>query len=186
MNHKTGPNRIAVTGGPGAGKTTLLVGLKKRGYTIVPEVAREIIADRLKRGLSPRPPAIEFAKSILSRDVEQYEATHNGEGFIFFDRSLVDSLGMLDELAHLAEADKHRFLAQYPYYATSFILPPWREIYHTDSERDQSYEEAVRVHRALHEWYIKCGYNVVEVPKLAIDDRCAFVLEFLDGHLNGT
>ena len=179
MNHKTGPIRVAVTGGPGAGKTSLLEGLKLRGYAVVPEVARGIIADRKTGGLSPRPPLIEFAKAIVERDVDQYESTRTGEGIIFFDRSLLDSLGMLAHLDQLADADKQRFLEQYPYHSTAFILPPWREIYRTDSERDQSYEEAVRVYQSLREWYVQCGYNLIDVPKGTIDERCEFVLQSL-------
>lgn len=179
MNQAMGLIRIAVTGGPGAGKTSLLEGLNERGYTVAPEVARAIIADRLKRGLSPRPPQIEFAENIFRRDVEQYVSINTGKGFVFFDRSLVDSLGMVNELGLLAETDKHRVLTQYPFYPTAFILPPWREIYHTDSERDQSYDEAVRVYNALRTWYTECGYDVVEVPRMSIDDRCDFVLQYL-------
>lgn len=184
MNQKTTPIRIAVTGGPGAGKTTLLEGLKARGHTIVPDVAREIIAERRRLGLSPRPPQDEFAKSILSRDIQRYESTQSESGLIFFDRSIVDSLGMVDELSLLTDTEKQRILAQYPYRATAFILPPWIEIYHTDSERDQSYEEAVRVCGAIHGWYIKCGYKLVEVPKLTVDERGEFVLDYLREHLN--
>jgi predicted ATPase len=98
MSRETDPIRVAVTGGPGAGKTSLLEGLELRGYAVVPEVARKIIADRKTRRLSPRPSPIEFANAIVQRDVEQYEATRTGAKLIFFDRSLLDSpQGTVDE-----------------------------------------------------------------------------------------
>src|SRR3954447_14370305 len=112
MSHQTGPIRVAVTGGPGVGKTSLLEGLRRRGYTIIPEVARAIIADRKARGLSPRPPLSEFAKTMLERDVAQYESTRLGNEIIFFDRSLLDSLGMLAQLDQLSADEKRRFLQQ--------------------------------------------------------------------------
>jgi predicted ATPase len=179
MSRETDPIRVAVTGGPGAGKTSLLEGLELRGYAILAEVAREIIADRKARRLSPRPSPIEFANAIAQRDVEQYEATRMGAKLIFFDRSLLDSLGMLARLDQLADADKQRLLAHYPYHSTAFILPPWREIYRTDSERDQSYEEAVHVYQAIREWYVQCGYQLIDVPQGTVDERCAFVLRTL-------
>jgi predicted ATPase len=95
MSHKTAPIRVAVTGGPGAGKTSLLEGLRIRGYPIVPEVAREIIAQRKSKGLSPRPPPVEFAQMIMERDIEQYDSTSPEVDVVFFDRSLLDSLGRL-------------------------------------------------------------------------------------------
>lgn len=179
MSHKAGPIRVAVTGGPGAGKTSLLEALKRRGYAVVSEVARAIIADRKANGLSARAAPIEFARAIVERDIDQYTSIRSGHVLVFFDRSLLDSLGMLAALGQLSDADRRRYLEQYPYHATAFILPPWREIYRTDLERDQTYEEAVRVYQSLRAWYIRCGYNVIDVPKRSIDERCQFVLESL-------
>lgn len=52
---------IAASGGPGAGKTTTPDKLAQRGFSIVPEVARAIIAERKAQGLSPRPAPEAFA-----------------------------------------------------------------------------------------------------------------------------
>jgi predicted ATPase len=84
---------------------------------------------------------------------------------------------MMAQLHQLPDADKSEFLARYPYHRTAFILPPWREIYRTDTERDQSFDEAVSVFRSLRDWYVECGYNLIEVPTGAIDERCGFVLQ---------
>lgn len=173
------PVRIAITGGPGAGKTELLKALRDRGYSVVPEVAREIIADRKAKGLSARPPPAEFARMILDRDIFQYKQALPGTP-AFFDRSLLDSMSMLFELGCLPMEDKRQLLARYPYYPTAFILPPWREIYCTDSERDQTFDEAIAVYEALRDWYIGCGYCLVEVPKGTIDERCEVVLKALE------
>ncbi|WP_201496038.1 AAA family ATPase, partial [Rubrivivax sp. A210] len=56
--------RIVITGGPGAGKTTLLAELATRGYETVSESAREVITERLARGLPPRPDPATFAREI--------------------------------------------------------------------------------------------------------------------------
>jgi len=179
MRHTENPIRIAVTGGPGAGKTSMLEGLRQRGCTIVPEVAREIIGERKALGLSPRPSPIEFATAIFNRDIERYESAGTLQGMVFYDRCLLDSLGMLAELDQLTEAETRKLIEQYRYHSTAFILPPWREIYHTDSERDQTYEDAARVYEALKEWYVKCGYALIEIPTGTIEERCEFVLRKL-------
>ncbi len=179
MNPTTDPIRIAVTGGPGAGKTSMLAVLRQRGYTIIPEVARSIIADRVNRGLSPRPEPVDFANLIFDRDIEQFEATRSATGVLFFDRSAIDSLGMLDEVGQLTTEKKQRVLSNFPYYPTALILPPWREIYHNDAQRDQTYDDSIRIFGAICHWYVDCGYSIVEVPKMSIDDRCDFVRQFL-------
>jgi predicted ATPase len=171
--------RVAVTGGPGAGKTTLIQGLEQRGFTVVPEAAREIIAERKSRGQSPRPDPLEFARAIVARDIERYEAVRPNPGLVFFDRSLVDALGMLAELGELTDTDRHALLERHPYHPSAFILPPWRDIYRTDSERDQTWEQAVAVFESLQRWYTRCGLQLVEVPPGTIAERCDFVLQRL-------
>lgn len=85
---------IAFTGGPGFGKSTTLAALEARGYQCVPESARAIIQERMRIGLPRRPAAREFAKQILRRDQAQYRGVQRSKGPVFFDRGVVDALGM--------------------------------------------------------------------------------------------
>jgi predicted ATPase len=62
---------IALTGGAGSGKTTVIAALRERGYDCASDTARAIIQERVSQGLSPRPPAREFAELILSREMVQ-------------------------------------------------------------------------------------------------------------------
>jgi predicted ATPase len=174
-----GPIRIAVTGGPGAGKTTLLNELSARGYPVIRDAAREIIAVRKAKGLSPRPAPAEFARRVFDEDVQQYDGAPRDRGPIFFDRCLVDSIGMLAKLNELSPDDVRALLSRRPFCATAFILPPWREIYRTDAERDQTFAEAVSVYGAVRDWYCGCGYDLVEVPAGPVAERCHFVLRTL-------
>ena len=88
---------VIVTGGPGAGKTTLLAELAVRGYSTVDESARAIIAERLARGESPRPDPVAFAREILHRDIEKYVNRRRTSEWVFFDRGLIEAIGMLHE-----------------------------------------------------------------------------------------
>ena len=57
-----------------------------------------------------------------------------------------------------------------------YLAPPWREIYETDAERRQSFEEAVRTYDLMTRTYEDCGYEVVRLPMIAVDKRAEFVL----------
>ena len=168
--------RVVLTGGPGAGKTTLLEALRARGFATVPETAREVIEARRRQGLTPRPSPPHFAEEILRQDIEKYREDRRGDGPIFFDRSVVDALGMVDEVRPLPEHALHALLAAYPYHREVFAFPPWEAIYRNDAARDQSFDEATRVHREVTRWYRRCGYEVVEVPRVTVSERCEHVL----------
>ncbi len=179
MKRKT-IRRILVTGGPGAGKTTVLEELERRGFLVAPEVARTIIMNRRRDGLPPRPPPLEFALQILESDQEQYESAGSDRSdLVFFDRGILDAMGMLSQLDRLSTSDRDLLLERYPYHQPAFIFPPWREIYRTDAERDQTFEQAVQVHDWLRQWYLKCGYDLIDVPLVSVDERCDFVLQQL-------
>lgn len=171
--------RIVLAGGPGSGKTTLLHALKLQGYAVVADSARCIIQDRRSRSLSPRPAPLEFAQAILRQDIRQYEEQASRSGLVFFDRSTVDALGMLHDIGGLPANELEDFLSAYPYHRQVFLFPPWEAIYVNDAERDQTFDEAAHVYRGVFEWYQRCGYEVVEVPRGVVAQRCAYVLQAL-------
>lgn len=179
MDETDQARRVVLTGGPGAGKTVLLNELARRGYPVAGEAAREIIRRRNRQGLSPRPGPLEFASEILRSDLRQYSAPETQEArLVFFDRGIPDALAMLDRLDQLSTRERQHYLTNYPYHAV-FILPPWREIYRLDPERDQTYSEAVEVHDRLQSWYAHCGYEPIAVPPASAEERCHFVLHQL-------
>jgi predicted ATPase len=171
--------RIIVTGGPGSGKTTLLQALQARGYTIAGDSARTIIQDRRRLGLSPRPNAYEFAHEVLRLDIENFVRHTAPPSHVFFDRSVIDSLCLLDHIAPLTEIELSRWLSKYPYCSKVFLLPPWKTIYNNDAERDHTFEHAESVYRTTQAWYRRCRYQLIEVPRVSVEERCAYVLEAL-------
>src|SRR5262250_1916092 len=97
--------RFVITGGPGAGKTTILIALAERGYRYAAESARAIIRARLAHGLSPRPPLAQFGHEILQRDITCYRETRVTDHPVFFDRGIVDALGILDQQQAIAPGE---------------------------------------------------------------------------------
>lgn len=167
---------IAFTGGPGFGKTTTLSALEARGYTCVPESARAIIQERVSNGLAKRPAAADFARQILARDQSQYLCVRELDGLVFFDRGIVDGLGMCHEAGVTDPLGVQEVLEEYPFHRTAFIFPPWKDIFTMDAERDQSFEEAVAVDKNVRRWYRRCGFDLVDVPPASVEIRCSFIL----------
>ena len=153
----------------------MLGALALLGYAIVEESARAIIAERLASGMSPRPQASRFAREILRRDIEKYEKTRGLPNPIIFDRGVVEALGSVQANEAWPKLELERMLAAYPFARPVFILPPWKAIYTVDTERDQTFEDAVNVHQKVVDWYSRCGYPLHEVPCLPVDERAKYV-----------
>ena len=64
-------------------------------------------------------------------------------------------------------------------YNTVFLLPPWEEIYVSDNERLETYEQAVQLHEHLQETYTRFGYVNIIVPKDTVAGRVRFIEEYL-------
>jgi len=117
-----------------------------------------------------------FSELMLSWEMRSYRIAIEAEGIHFFDRGVPDVMGYmrLTRLAvpgHVAEA-----VRQYRYNRKVFILPPWPEIFMQDSERKQTLEEALRTYRSVAAAYTGCGYELVEVPRMPVEDRARFVI----------
>jgi predicted ATPase len=173
-------SRIIITGGPGSGKTTLVRELQARGYAIAGDSARTIIQDRRQRGLSPRPSAYEFTNEVLRMDIENFVLHAATPGHVFFDRSVLDALCSLDRVTPLSESELSMWLSKYQYCSKVFVLPPWREIYTNDAERDHTFEHAESINSITEDWYQRCRYQLVEVPRISVAERCAYILRTLE------
>ena len=171
--------RVILSGAPGVGKTTLLATLAVMGFRTVSESARAIIAERLAAGLSPRPESLEFAKETLRRDTKKYEAVGSAPDLVFFDRGAIEAIAMVNEAQSMSAGELAAQLANFHFHPQVFILPPWREIYTTDSEREHTFEHAERVHGALTAWYAALGYAVHTVPCASLAVRALHVLHVI-------
>src|SRR5215813_12168470 len=172
--------RFVITGGPGAGKTTILKALAERGYRYAAESARAIIRERLASGLSPRPPLAQFGNEILQRDIVRYRETRVTDHPVFFDRGIVDALGVLAQQHAIALGEAEAYVRSFPYNQVVLLMPPWEDIYQTDAERDQTFAESVQVCEGLRTWYARWDYETIEVPRTAIDQRVNFILQTVE------
>ncbi|MFH7004390.1 AAA family ATPase [Flavobacterium bizetiae] len=175
-------NTFIITGGPGAGKTTIIEALKHSGYNCVDEVARQIIKEQVLNNGDALPWADQekYTFLMLERSVATFLKNKDNSSITFFDRGIPDTLSY----AHLIKLKIFPKLSEaittYRYNPIVFILPPWEEIYQTDSERKQTFAEAIEVYNTLKETYSDCEYQLVEVPKLEVKERIDFILSVIE------
>ncbi|RIV69381.1 AAA family ATPase [Flagellimonas aequoris] len=176
-----------ITGGPGVGKTTLLHELQNRGATVVPEIARELIKEQQEQGGKALPWKNRklYMEIMFQRSMESFQKAivdFKGTGPVFFDRGFLDAL-CYAALEGIPIDQEMRISAEKMRYNTNvFILPPWQEIYQTDEQRKQDWNEAVFTYNKMIQTYRGYQYDLVEVPKSSILERADFILDFIQNN----
>ncbi|MDR6466278.1 AAA family ATPase [Chryseobacterium sediminis] len=170
-----------ITGGPGAGKTTLLDELNQYGLTTVPEEGRRIIKEQIESGEEGLPWLNKelFAKLMFEESVKAYQKLNQSTHLkpVFFDRGIWDTLGYMRlENIHVPEVMITK-ASEMVYNNNVFMFPPWKEIYENDPERKQSIEKAILTFECIKEIYQEYGFNIIEIPKVTVKKRAAFILD---------
>ena len=172
---------VAILGGPGTGKSTLIDELKKKGYCCYPEISRQVTIDAQKNGIDQlflSDPFL-FSKLLLEGRIKQFEdAQKEPHDIVFLDRGIPDVLAYIDYIGdhYPAEFEQHCMINKY---TTAFILPPWQEIYLTDNERYETFEQAIEIQKHLVATYKKYDYELIEVPKDTVENRINFILNHI-------
>jgi len=167
-----------ITGGPGSGKSTLIEALAEHGICTMPESGRAIIQDQVAVGGKALPWSDRraFAELMLGWEIRSYRAALRLSGPVIFDRGVPDVLGYLRLCGLSVPSHVDRAAQIFRYHRRVFIAPPWLEIYASDAERKQSFEEAQATYEVLTETYSALGYNLVPLPLDSIQERVRFVL----------
>jgi predicted ATPase len=172
---------IVLIGGPSSGKTTLIEALKTRGYTCYPEVSREVIKKAQEQGIEQlflEKPLL-FSELILESRKKQFkQAQQEAAKFVFLDRGIPDVLAYMHYIGDSYPSFFNQACIDYKY-SSIFVLPPWKEIYVSDAERYENYEQAVLIYDHLMETYKKYGYTITEVPKDSVENRIDFIMKNL-------
>ena len=169
---------VVIIGGPGTGKTTIIDGLVRRGHCCYPEISRQVTLEARQQGIEQlflEKPLL-FSELLLEGRKKQYrEAQLEPHPYVFLDRGIPDVLAYMHYIGDSypaffdAACHEHR-------YDKIFILPPWEEIYESDSERYETFGQAKLIYSHLTETYQGYGYDLIEVPKAPVEDRVDFIL----------
>lgn len=171
---------FVITGGPSTGKTTLLDELEKAGYTTIPEAARTLIDEALKKGITTeefRADEKRFQEDI-ARLKEEIETKHVSSEITFFDRGMHDTIAYLRHYNYHIE-DWIQELMHKSNYQKVFLLEPL-SVYQHDYARTESPDFVYDINKLLHEAYAESGLEPIRVPALALSDRIKFILDNLE------
>jgi predicted ATPase len=170
--------KIVITGGPGTGKTTVIEELTKRNFECMHEISREVTLNNRKYGteqLFLTKPLL-FSELLLEGRVNQYiEAEKRNCKLVFFDRGIPDVHAYMNYISidypntYVVKSKMYR-------YNYIFLMPPWQEIYISDNERYENFEQALAIHNHLERTYKELGYTIIEVPTGTIENRTDFIL----------
>ena len=168
-----------ITGGPGTCKTLLIEALERSGFKAVEEVAREIIKEQMQQGGEALPwkDTTLYTELMLERSIDSYLVNAKNDGILFFDRGIPDTLAYATLIGLPDKENIEQAVAKYRYDRHVFILPPWEDIYCTDKERKQSFNEAIDTYYVMKEVYEKAGYTLIEMPKVPVAERVNFVID---------
>lgn len=170
-----------LTGGPGSGKSSIIDALQARGFARTDEAGRAIIQDQVAIGgrALPWSDRALFAELMLSWDIRTYRLAEKSDGPAFFDRGVPDVIGYLRLCDLPVPEHMNKAAALFPYHRRVFIAPPWEEIYRQDRERKQDFAEAIRTYEAIAAVYASLDYELVEIPRVPVEERVRFILQML-------
>jgi len=170
-------NWHVITGAPCSGKTTVIYALEKVGYRVVHEVARAYIDHEIKKGKTIhqiKADILAFERHILYEKIE-IEASLPEHETIFLDRAVPDSIAYfklkgLDSLEPIEKSHAVRYQKIFLFQRLGF---------EKDAVRSEDDKMADRLNDLLKKSYQMLGYEIIQVPLLAVEKRVDFILKHL-------
>lgn len=165
--------KYVITGGPCCGKTTIIGLLKRRGFSVLDETAREVLRDN-KRRKNPKT-SLEIEAEILERQIKKESSLR--DTLVFMDRSALDGIaysllkhGKVPDLASTYDfKNKYNMvflLERFPFKKDAIRI-----------EKDDA--EAQRIHEMVNQIYLNQGYRPITVPLLNRKRRIDFILNYI-------
>ena len=173
---------IVISGCSGGGKSTILSELSQQGYSVIPEVGREIVKDQLAKNGNKTPweNPQSFCQLLIEKSISAYQhgkmIKNSKNNVCFFDRSFLEGICYFNNLS--IDIYDH-IIHEFRYYKTVFMTPPWREIFCQDDERKHTFDDAVKEYELLVEFYSKSEYQIVQIPKSKVTERAQFIISNL-------
>jgi predicted ATPase len=179
MTFKFDTNWVVITGAPSSGKTSVIDELAKRGYPIQSEIARELIEECLRHGMTlAEVRGVDYVKELQEKILRfklGRERALDKSTLVFADRGTPDSIVYFA----LAGLDVKRAIeaSQIFRYRAVFMLDRLPLV--KDGVRSENDAAAAKIGRAIEEAYENLGYKLTRVPVLPIEKRADFILNAL-------
>lgn len=173
--------KIVITGSPGTGKTVIIETLLRRGCICFPEISRTVTLEARAQGIAQLflEDGLLFSRKLLERRIRQFcEAETYPGKTVFLDRGIPDILAYMDYAGEAYPPSFTEACKKYRYNRV-FFLPLWEEIYTTDSERYENFQQATVIDRYLKKTYRTYGYDYIEVPVGNVYQRVDFIMNRL-------
>lgn len=163
-----------ITGAPCSGKTAVIQELEQLGCTVVHEVARAYIDNRLKNGepiAAIKADILSFERHILYKKFET-ERLLPKDKTIYLDRAIPDSIGyyMQEGLDPADPIQKSKFWR----YEHIFFFE--RIPFEKDRVRSEDEKIASKLVGLIKDGYWMLGYEIVNVPLMPVSHRVNFIL----------
>lgn len=170
----------AISGCSGGGKSSLLAELDRKGFLVVEEPGRRIIAEEHAAGSIAALPWIDpiaFARRAVAMSQADRKGVRAERGRVFFDRGLVDAAVALEHATGTPQVD--RLCQDDRYGDLVFMAPPWPEIFITDDARRHDMTASLAEYERLLAAYARLGYTIEVLPKIGVEARADFILSRL-------
>ena len=173
--------KIVITGGPGTGKSSIIQELKKRGFYCFDEISREVTLKAREDGIEQLflTEPMRFSELLLKGRIQQFkDAETINKEFVFLDRGIPDVLAYMD---YIKDEYPKEFVdaCNNHVYSHAFILAPWQDIFSSDSERYENFDQAIEIHKHLLNTYKNHDYSLLDVPFGSIASRTDFILNVI-------
>jgi len=167
-----------VTGPPSSGKTSVLSKLRQLGYYINSDISRQHIAAEIKKGRSKtevRQDENELQRLLLLKMIANALSLPRNKR-IFHDYALPDNIAFqkLAKIKPTRELLKSAELFRYDKVFVFDPLPMIADEVRTEDERSQE-----KLHKLIKETYTRLGYNIIQVPAIAVEQRTELILKNL-------
>lgn len=176
MSMSSSARRFVITGMSGTGKTALLNELRTLGYPCFEEPARKILEARLPEEGDGW--AQSFIALMLQHSLADFNKADAAQ-ITFFDRGLPDTVAYAIRFG-VAPNNCRAAAEKYRYEATVFVAPPWPEIFKHDPHRRASFDDYLKFHNLLVQTYEDLGYSLIELPRLPVHDRAAYICRSIE------
>lgn len=174
--------KVVLSGGSGVGKTETLAELLRRGYTVVGEAARVLLAEPQYANYPHGGEAqrIKFQSDLLQLQSYKERNITDKNGLVFFDRSVIDVLVFCE---YLGVCDKLPLTKPPKDYDLVFILNPLETYLAKDGKgRWETETERDHLHQRCIDLYKQCGYEPIVLDAASINERADKILKTIDDY----